>query len=294
MAGNFLNLQLMYPQRSGTKIVYSIFAFWLLLFAAGAKDMAYADGGINPALTKTWTLRAGAFSQDLSVDATKYLTGTAASASVSLDSLGMENWYVSPALYARWRMSDNWRLELGYFGTDVDGRRAVNEQITFGNRTTAIGASVATSLDANIYFANLGYSFLKNDQLELGVRFGTYIFDITAGINASAYVGGAASSASKEASLIAPLPNLGLFGTYALTDRFNIQGSFGYIGASYENWSGDSLSFTALAEYWLSDRFAIGLGYQYLDINIEHKGSTFEDKVDVTWQGPTIYGTLAF
>ena len=57
MAGSFINLKLVYLQGGVTKIGYSVFALWLLLFAAGANDMAYADGGNNPALTKTWTLR---------------------------------------------------------------------------------------------------------------------------------------------------------------------------------------------------------------------------------------------
>ena len=265
------------------------------VFASDSFALRTEDSFANPSLTRTWTLRAGPFGQDLNGQVAKKLRGRGSGASVTLDDLGLDTWTVSPLLSGRWRFADRWRLEIGYFNTDIDGKVGARDQFQFSGRSIPVGANLATSLKANAYAAELGYSFVKNDRAELGLRLGTYVFDLKATVNASAYISSlTATTGPATAQVVAPLPNVGLYGAYALSDRLTIQGSFGYLGATLGDWRGEALSASASLEYWIFDQFAIGAGYQFLDVDVVHKGSVFREEFDVTWQGPVVFGTLAF
>ena len=98
-----------------------------------------------------------------------------------------------------------------------------------------------------------------------------------------------------EEEFIAPVPNLRLFGTYALNEKLSFSGSAGWLSFSYEDWDGDFLYVRGLVEYRFTERWGIGAGYQYTDVDVkrDRDNGDFEE-YDLDLSGFQAYVSYSF
>ena len=80
---------------------------------------------------------------------------------------------------------------------------------------------IDTSLDLDVYVANLAYNFIHSERARFGVGIGVHAADIDLDISANVTIAGEEIPLGEEAAdLIAPVPNLYAYGAYAFTERF--------------------------------------------------------------------------
>jgi hypothetical protein len=248
----------------------------------------------NPSLTKNWVFDAGAVFQNLDGGATADLN-RGGGGSIGFSQIGLDDHSTSPFFAARWRFADRWRLDFTFDSVDVDGSRTVSREIEFGFITIPASARADSSLNIRNYSGFIGYSFVKDEQSELGARFGLTIMDAKFSISGTANaLGQTISTGTQKTEVVGPIPTLGIYGTYALSNRWTVEGSVDGLAGSLGDYSGHYLAATANLTYWLNDVFAIGVGYRYVDGKLEHEGGLVTKAVEIKYSGPVVKASVGF
>jgi len=267
-----------------------------LLFGIILSGAVHAAGGaINPILDDRFTFRLGATYMDAEGTFSSTIKGEPTD-KLSTDDLGIDDGNTTPYFGFRWRFADRWRLSFNYFGLDNDGSvRQDFDELIFGDINAKGFLAVDTSFKTDFYVTQVGYSIFKNERAELGVGAGLHIVDFNTRLKVSGEINGiGGSKKSDTADLTVPLPNVLGFGTYAFTPRLSLDGSIGWFGLDYNDYSGNLVSLSANLEYRLTDHFGIGVGYNYIDMNLDIEQSNRTDKYDLEYQGPVLYVSAGF
>ena len=236
----------------------------------------------NPGLQHGFTLEVGAYAP--TVKTTAHFDSTLGpGTSVSFeDDLGLDDRKVQVSVLGKLRLGQRWRIEGEYFALDRSGSRAINKTINWGGNTYPIGIVVDSEFDSDIYRLSVGYSFIKDTQAELGIALGLHVTDFNMSI-------AGANVARRTADALAPLPTIGLYGSYALSPRWLLSGRVDYFSFSYNDYDGTLVNAVAAVDYRFTQNFGIGLGYRYVDYDLDVTRSSFSGGVKYQFSGPVLY-----
>ncbi len=267
-----------------------------LLFGSVLSGAVLAAGNsLNPVLDDKFTFKLGAswlkadgsFSSTREGDPTEKLTTS---------DLGVDDTETNAAFSARWRFTERWRLTFDYFGLDVNGNvREDFDDLDFGDIQASGFLAVDTKFKTDFYIAQVGYSLLKNERAELGIGGGVHVVRFDTKLKVSAGINNASGSVQSDSvDLTAPLPNVLGYGTYAFTPKLSLDGSVGWFGLSYSDYDGNLLTLAANLDYRLTDHFGVGVGYNYINMDLTINKSNRKDKYDIDYKGPVLYVTASF
>jgi opacity protein-like surface antigen len=256
----------------------------------------YAAGGaVNPILDDSFTFELGA--SWMKADGTFSSTRDGEPTDkISTSDLDIDDTNTQPAFAFRWRFTDRWRLTFDYLGLDNDGNvRADFDDLEFGDIKASGFLAVDTKFATDFYIAQVGYSLLKNERAELGIGGGVHVVNFDTALKVSGDIDGIGSGSvqSDKVQLTAPLPNILGFGTYAFTPKLSVDGSVGWFSLDYSDYSGSLLALSASLEYRVTRHFGVGVGYNYLDMDLTIDKSR-EDTYDLDYKGPVLYVTAGF
>ena len=257
----------------------------------------YAAGGaVNPILDDAFTFKLGA--SWLKADGTFSSTRDGEPTDkLSTGDLDIDDTNTQAGFAFRWRFTDRWRLTFDYLGLDNDGNvREEFNDFEFGDIKASGFLEIDTKFETDFYIAQVGYSFLKNERAELGIGAGAHVINFDTRLKVSGGVTGIGSGSvqSDTVTLTAPLPNVLGFGSYAFTPKLSVDGSVGWFGLSYNDYSGDLLALTANLDYRVTKHFGVGVGYNYFDMDLTIKKSNRKDKYDLDYKGPFVYVSAGF
>jgi hypothetical protein len=250
---------------------------------------------VNPALDDKFTFSLGYLRNELKGDIT-VTRPPFAETPVDLERLGIDEATNTPWGGFRWRFSDRWSLNFTFNRWDNSGSRTVTEDFNFGGQEYVAGANLDTSLGADAYILDVAYAFHKTDRAEIGVGVGLHAFDLKASIAGSLSLDDdpLVEFDTKSEELIAPVPNLRLYGIYAFTNRFSVRANGGWLSANYDDYEGAFYYLSTAAEYRFTERFGAGIGYQYTDIDIKHDDGLDKEEYDFQFDGAQLYLTYSF
>lgn len=260
----------------------------------GTSAVSAAEPAANPSLTKDWVFDAGAIFQHLDGDATS--EGGGSGGSVSFSQIGLEGSDTSPYFALRWRFAEAWRFDVSYASLDVSGSKGNNRDFQFGHSIFKSGYELNSSYNQQVYTAGIGYSFLKTSQAELGGRLSIGLLDADVRLKGSAWIANTKVTAAgpEDAGSVWVIPTLGLYGTYALTNQWTIDGSVDGMAFSYDGYKGSYIAATANLTYWFTDSIAVAAGYRYTDSNLKHDGSNWDEEIEVRNSGPVVKASVGF
>ena len=269
--------------------------FPLVLGSLLACSVNADDNAVNPVLVDPFTFKLGI--SRLKADGTFSSTlNNRPSDKISTGDLGVDDTSTGGYFAARWRFTERWRLSFDYFGQDRERSVSRNfDDLDFGDIEASGFLTVDTQLKTDFYVVQVGYSLLKNDRAELGIGGGVHFVNfateltVTGGINDQS---GSVQSDSED--LLAPLPNILGYGIYAFTPKLSVDGSVGWFGLDYDEYSGDLITFTANLEYRLTEHFGLGVGYNYVQMDLEIEQSRRTDAYDLNYSGPVAYVSASF
>jgi hypothetical protein len=267
-----------------------------LFFGSLLSTTVYAAGGaINPIMDDPFTFRLGATYMDVDGTISSTIKGDPTD-SLSTSDLGISDANTTPYFGFRWRFADRWRLSFNYFGLDNDGSvREDFDELIFGDIHAKGFLAVDTNFKTDFYVTQVGYSFLKNERGELGVGAGLHVVDFDTSLKVSGNINGIGGSVESDSvDLTVPLPNILGFGTYAFTPRLSLDGSIAWFGLDYNDYSGNLVVLAANLEYRLTDHLGIGVGYNYIDMDLTIKKSSRKDDYDLEYNGPVFYVSAGF
>lgn len=280
----------------GTSWVAAAITLWAcfmlsLPVQAGDSD---ATAATNSALSKRWTFTAGALLNIADAEVASTIKSLGVGGRVDLSDIGADDHHTSPFFAIKWRPSQRWRWDFSYQNLKLDGFRGATYEIEFDDITIPVGWDVRSNLSAHLYSATVGYAFYRTPDAELGGLFGLHVFDASAAIRGTGFVGSVQETRAAGISEVLPIPTLGLYGTYAISRRLAVEGKVQYLQASYGNYSGDILIANAALSFAMMESSSLVIGYKYIDIDVSHDGRSTKETYSVDFGGPYAAISIGF
>ncbi len=270
---------------------------WGLTFAFATFAASYVVAnddvsGFNQSMDDKFVMQVGAYFADVESSYREVFGDARDASSIDLEDLGLDDKETLPFVYGRVRFSRRWRLELHGFGTDRDAKESANFDIDLGNaRTIPFGAEVKTSFKTNVYAARVGYSFFRSQRAESGAALGLHVTNFEVSIKGNVNIGdqGVSFIRSEEADVTAPLPTIGLYGAYALTEKLMLDGRFAYFTLDYDKYDGQMVDAYVALEHRTFTHVGFGVGASYFDIDLDVDEGITEERYSVRFRGPLFY-----
>lgn len=242
----------------------------------------------NPVLNDRFTFELGGFYSRSSTQAS--LGPPAGGTGVIVDfenTLGLDERNLSGIGGFLWRISDRWRLEVDYFSLNRRATRTLETQVEWGSQVFPVGATVDSRYDFSDIRVSGGYSFFKRPDKELGVGLGLHM----AGIKSSLQSAGVGAEAR---DVLAPLPVLNFYGTFALTNEWALRARVDWLSLNYDIYSGDLRSTAIDVLYRPYRNVGFGLGLRTFVLDVEIDDADWRGRARTTFTGPTAFVTMSF
>lgn len=193
---------------------------------------------------------------------------------------------------AEWRISRRSRISLGYYNINNSVTHTLQKDITFDSTTYHVNSTVDAYFNTAIYLFSYGYAFIEKPDYEIGVAIGAHTVGGKAGISlAGANVGG---SRSTNFGFTAPLPDLGIWGGYAFSNRFAGNLEFSYLSLTVNNITGSIVTYNLIFCYKLTRQLEASLAYSGLNFNVSTTKKDVSGDFKWGYNGPALGLSFSF
>ena len=276
------------PQRTGAMFCKSRTILFTACLTCATTALAE-----KPGFGDAFTFRIGAM--DSRADAIfRYTDDGRPETELDLSDLGMDDSKTALWLGGTWQFTDRWSLGFTYNKFDSDGENVSEYSGNFGDVNFTVGSTLTSSFTSKLYIVDLTWDFLKTDNAHLGIGIGAHVADLSAELGAtiSASINGNPTMinfGTDTATVTAPLPNVSLIGGFTLGDQVYVRASAGYFSLNYNEYDGELLSVRAGIEWRPFDRFGVGAGYQYVQMDLQVDNSRSDEKYEIDLYGPFVF-----
>lgn len=207
------------------------------------------------------------------------------------DDLGIDEDQSGALIGFEWRMAKRHRLGVSWSQFSQNGQRVIDEEITIGNETFPIDATLSTRWSLDLIPITYSYSFLQSDSNELAATFGVHVDRFSLRV-----VGRAADEeiiGETDSSADLPLPLLGLRYDHHFSDDWSAGVSASYFsiefGSSTLDAEGSLYNARAYMEYRFQGRYGAGLALDAFRLDIDASKTGFTGSYDYDYWGPQLY-----
>lgn len=172
---------------------------------------------------------------------------------------------------------------LAYYDVDRTGTRNLSRDIRFGDETFTIATTVRTTFDQQVAKLAYGFNALVRPRATLGPSFGLHVMELRASL------GVLDRSRAEEAATTAPLPVIGVLGSYELSDRWSLHGAVQWFDIDIGDVDGLFTDFVVTVEHDTFDRFGFGFGINNNSLDIESGDDDFRGTIDLSFRSALIY-----
>ena len=200
-------------------------------------------------------------------------------------------------LEGAWRFFPRHKLRLMYFASNRRSHDELEEDIDFNGTTFPVAAEVNAKFDFDIIELAYEYEFLHRDNLELGVSIGIHNVGVKMALDASISAGGAGASGSlhEDVDTDAPLPVVGLRGTWRMGGNFYLQAHAQYFQLKFDAYDGSLQDYQAGVLWQFTPHFGVGAAYNLFDTTVKvDDGGHFIGRLDWAYDGAQVYVRAAF
>lgn len=148
---------------------------------------------------------------------------------------------------------------------------------------------------SDVYRVSLGYAFIQNDRAELGAALGLHATSFETRLSGSAQIGGGALHAEdRRTEFTAPLPTIGVFGTYEITPRIILTGRADYLSLTIDDYDGSIVNAQAAVAYKVNDMIEVGAAWRYVDYELDVAKDNYTAGVEYDFSGPSLFVRFGF
>lgn len=256
---------------------------------------AFAD---KPYFDDTWTFRLGGMDQKADLVIASTLEGRPVR-DLDFSDLGMDDNASTVWAGVTWQWADKWGASLSYSSFSTDGTETATEDGNFGDIEWTADAELDSEFDLDLYIFEVHWDFINTERSHLGVGLGLHVADISSSIQftLTGTVNGqevVLDSGLESASVTAPLPDLVLRAGHQFGDNFYLGFTGGWFSLTYEDIDGELLSAQATFEWRPAQHFGMGVGYQYVSVEITEDDGDRENEIDLDLYGPVLFLTVGF
>ncbi len=215
---------------------------------------------------------------------------------IDFDRAGLKDTDSSYWLSLNWRSANSrWGAWFGSWRYDVVGSREWQNSFPIGDTEIPVGASVTSDFDATWYIIEATYSFYRSESLDTGIGLGFHTVDLDTTLIARFEIGGQeVETISANLDTLAPLPNILAYIHWKFAPRWTLDGRMGYFSLDYSDYSGQMTNSLAIVNYELSSRWAVGFGYQFVNLDLDVEKKDFTHVYDIDFSGPMAIVKFSF
>ena len=195
-----------------------------------------------------------------------------------------------------WRFADRHKLRFLWFNYARSDKETSEQRIDWGGEVIPVDTEVKAESSFDVYELAYEYAFVRGDDFEVAANIGLHYTDISLTLAAKASTSGGSldEDVKEEATLAAPLPVIGLRGTWALPYNFSIDASAQYFAVSIDEYDG-SLQDYRIGVTWQPRKWlGVGLGYDRFSVDVDVEKDSFTGALDWTYSGPMLYYSATF
>ena len=184
---------------------------------------------------------------------------------------------------------------LDFFKLKREGSIALAREIRFDDTVYPVSARIDSSFDSDIYRLTVGYAVVQSETVELGAAIGVHAtrFDLSLEGEASAG-GGSIEARRRRRDFLAPIPTIGLFGTWQVAPRLELTGRVDYLSLKISDYDGRLINVQAGIAYRLFDNVSIGAAYRYVDYRVDVEKEVWQGRVHYKLNGPAVQLQASF
>jgi len=192
----------------------------------------------------------------------------------------------------QWRASRRSRFDLNYYHIDRTSTKILDKDIEFRDTTFKLNSSVKAFFNTDIFQFAYGYAFLLSPKYEVGLSIGAHIVSAKTGIGLNTTLGSV--SAEQDFGFTAPLPDIGVWGGYAISDKWAINGLFNYLSLTVGNIKGSLFSYEGSVTYKILNNLSATAGYMGLDFKVDAKNERSKGYFKWGYNGPSLTVNYSF
>lgn len=266
----------------------------ILLICSPLAVCADQSSDMHPYLTDTFFLDLGAFFPErrlnLSVNGS---TGDLNPVVDFSEELGLKQSDETFALDFGWRFGNKWRLVSQYFESTGNSSWILDEDVKWEDVIFQGGTNASVGNDFKLIRAFVGRDFNFTENHEFGVGAGIHWLEISAFIEGTILVeGGESASAFESVSTQGPVPNIGAWYKYSISENWAFRGRVDWLSASIGKYDGQLTNISFGANYQIARNFGIGLNYHDFTLDVAVDESDWQGRVITSYDG--LYAYLSF
>ena len=194
-----------------------------------------------------------------------------------------------------WRITKRQHLEFMYFTNSISRTKEIPEDDPLKWGDYQFSGSVTAKTRLSIYELGYEYAFVRNQTLEIAGSFGIHYTKATLDLSGNATVIGPGgevtqvTGATKEGSVPAPLPVIGLRAGWAFAGNWLLEGQVQIFDFSYDGFHGNWSDFRAGVIYMFNQHVGVGAGYDNFSTHLSLNQSNFDGHLNLGYNGGLIY-----
>jgi hypothetical protein len=180
------------------------------------------------------------------------------------------------------------RIDVSFFDLSRSASHKIDKTINFDDKTFLINTAVTSDNHLQITKLDYTFAFLNKDNWYLGATGGLYVMQTRLTLSEPTL-----GSYSSE-GLTAPLPVVGLRSEYGFGKHWNLRGVYQWFGISTGDYSGHLTDTYLGVDYGFAKRFAVGLAYDTVSMNVEANKPHVKGRLDWGYDGWLVYFKVDF
>lgn len=201
---------------------------------------------------------------------------------------------VVPRIETGIRLGTGFRVEAGYFNLRRSGSTTLSRIAVIDDHVFPVSTEVESHLRTRIYRVAGGYSFLRNDQAELGAAVGAHLGKFRASVATERLLPGDVEPRSETRHEAGPLPHAGLYGSYALSKVFAVEGRVDAFKLKLGDYKGRFVDANVRISARFHKNIAVGVGYAYSVYKLDVDKSRWDGTFKYKYWGPATYLEFVF
>jgi hypothetical protein len=200
-----------------------------------------------------------------------------------------------PSFTAGARLSRRFLVVGEYYSLGRSSETTLARDIVFDDVTYPVSATVSSEFDSSIYRFSVGYSFVRKPNMELGGAIGLHATDFGVALEGMGTVGGSTTQiVSRRREALAPLPTIGIYGTYEVAPRVELAGNVDYLSLSLGDYDGRLVNAQASVSYRVFKNVGVGVMYRYVDYRLDVEKEDWVGRLTYQFSGPAVFLIAGF
>ncbi|MGL2986644.1 hypothetical protein ACSVH5_03525 [Flavobacterium sp. RSSA_27] len=166
-----------------------------------------------------------------------------------------------------WHISKRSKFVINYYNLNRSADYKLKKEINFGDQTFQINADINAYFNTTIYRLSYGYAFLSRPKYEVGLNLGSHIVGASTGISLNNKNG--TINVSERFGFTAPLPDIGIWGGWAITDRWALTAEYIYFLLQINEYQGSIKGFDTCLTYRVVPKLDISAGITSYAFNLK-------------------------